>query len=147
MASFKEKLSGDLKESMKAGDSTKVGTLRMVLSAIQNRAIEKKAKSKEYLTDDEITDVLRKEAKKRKEAIEIYSKASRDDLKNKEVSELNIIQSYLPPELGEADIEKIAKEAIKAGAKDFGGVMKAVMKESKGRADSGLASAIIKKLL
>jgi len=53
----------------------------------------------------------------------------------------------LQPEIGGADIEKIAKEAIKAGAKDFGGVMKAVMKESKGRADSGLASAIIKKLL
>lgn len=147
MASFKEKLSGDLKESMKAGDSTKVGTLRMVLSAIQNRAIEKKAKSKEELTDDEILDIFRKEAKKRKEAIEIYSKAGRDDLKDKEVSELNIIQTYLPPELGEADIEKIAKGAIKAGAKDFGGVMKAVMKESKGRADSRLASAIIKKLL
>jgi hypothetical protein len=147
MASLKEKLSGDLKESMKAGDSTKVGTLRMILSAIQNRLIEKRAKTEEGLTDDEILDIFRKEAKKRKEAIEIYSKAGRDDLKDKEVVELGIIQVYLPPELSEADIEKIAKGAIKAGAKDFGGVMKVVMKESKGRADSGLASAIIKKLL
>jgi len=79
MASFKEKLSGDLKESMKAGDSTKVGTLRMVLSAIQNRAIEKRVKNKEDLTDDEIMDVFRKEAKKRKEAIEIYSNGGRGD--------------------------------------------------------------------
>lgn len=147
MAPLKEKLNKDLKESMKAGDVVKVGTLRMVLSGIQNREIEKRGKSKEEIIDSEVMEVIRKEAKKRKEAIEIYSKAGRNDLKDKESSELNIIQSYLPPELNEADIEKIVQKTIKDGVKDFGGIMKIVMKEANGRASAGLVSKIVKNLL
>lgn len=147
-----QKIISELKEAMKSGDSFRTGVLRMLLSALHNKEIEKKGKGLEsVLSDNEIADVLFKESKKRKEAGDIYSKAGRSDLFEKEVKELEIIKRYLPEQLGEEEIEKIVKAAIeKVGAKDakdFGKVMAEAMKELKGRADASSISEMVKKNL
>lgn len=142
-----EKINSHIKEAMKGGDSFKVGTLRMVVSAIQNREIEKRAKSSDPLTEEEIIEVLRREVKKRRESIEIYGNAGRGDLKEKEELELKIIQSYLPAELTEDEIEIIVTEIISRGEKEFGKIMKTVKEQIGGRADGRLVSDIVKKHL
>ncbi|MEK7195984.1 MAG: GatB/YqeY domain-containing protein [Patescibacteria group bacterium] len=142
-----EKLSSQIKEAMKGGDSFKVGTLRMVVSAVKNREIEKRAKSSDPLTEEEIMEVLRREVKKRRESIEIYGSAGRGDLKEKEELELKVIQSYLPSELTEAEIEKIVAQAMSGGERELGKIMKAVKEMIGGRADGKLVSEIIKKHL
>ncbi len=145
--SLSDKLKTDIKEAMKAGDSDRLLTLRMILAAFQNREIEGHAKGIDSLDDKTAVDVLRKEAKKRKEAAEIYGKADRHDLEEKELKELGIIQGYLPAEMDEAEIEKIVKRIMTGGAKDIGAVMKEAMKEISGKAEAGRVSAVVKKLL
>lgn len=145
--SISDKIKTDVKEAMKAGDSEKLLTLRMVLSALHNREIEEHSKGVEVLDDKAALDVLRKEAKKRKEAADIYAKANRKDLEDKELKELKIIQGYLPAEMSDAEIEKIVKKVIASGAKDMGSAMKEAMKEVAGKAEAGRVSVVVKKLL
>ena len=145
-----QKITIDLKVALKSGDSFRVGTLRMLLSSLHNKEIEKKGKGLEStLSDDEAIEVLSREAKKRKEAIEAYEKGNRTDLAQKETKELEIIEKYLPEQLSEEEIEKIITAAIKkTGAvtvKDFGKVMGEAMKELKGKADASLVSKIVRK--
>ena len=142
-----QRLQIDLKEAMKAGQEQRIGTLRMILSATHNREIEEHAKGVDALTDAMVVDVIRKEAKKRKEAAEIYSKAERKDLAEKETRELKIIKTYLPVEMGEAEIETIVRKVLGSGVKDFGAAMKEVMKKIAGRAEAGAVAGIVKRLL
>ena len=142
---LKEKINNDVKDAMKSAQAVKLGTLRLVLAGIHNREIEKRSKSEESLTEEEVMDVLKKEVKKRRESIDIYGKAGRNDLKDKEVAELAIIQSYLPPELTDEALENLIKRVLPQGEKDFGKAMKLVMAEIKGQADAGRVSAIVKK--
>ncbi len=144
----------NLKQAMKAGREFEVGIFRMVLASIHNREIEKKSKNKDAepgLSDEEIIEVLSKEAKKRKEAIEAYKKGGRNDLAEKEAKELEIIKKYLPEEMPVEEIEKVVKAAIeKTGAKeikDFGKVMGEAMKELKSKADASTVSEVIKEIL
>jgi len=146
------KLNEDLKTALKGGDSFKTGVIRMVLASIKNKEIAKKGKGQEpALTEEELIDLLMKEAKKRKESADIYKQGGRDDLAQKEEQELEFIKSYLPEELSKEEIEKIVKVAIeKTGAKEIkeiGKVMAEAMKELKGKAQPGAVSEIIKKLL
>ena len=147
-----QKISNDLKEALKGGNQTKISTLRMVLSSLHNKEIEKKGKGQEpKLTEEETIEVLMNEAKKRKESNEAYLKGNRNDLADKEKKELEIITIYLPKQLSEEEIKKIVQETIqKIGAqseKDFGKVMGLLMKELKGKADTKLVSQIVKKSL
>ena len=149
---FHQRIKEDLKEALKAGDGFRVGTLRMVLSSLHNKEIEKKGKGQEpKLTEEETIEVLMSEAKKRKESIEAYLKGNRSDLADKEKKELEIITIYLPKQLSEEEIKKIVQETIqKIGAqseKDFGKAMGEVMKELKGKADASLVSQIVKENL
>ena len=147
-----QKIKEDLNEALKSGDTLRISVLRMVLSSFHNKEIEKKGKNQNSeLTEEEIIEVLKREAKKRKEAIETYLKGNRNDLADKEKKELEIIIAYLPKQLSEEEIKKIVQEAIqKLGAqseKDFGKVMGFLMKELKGKADAGLVSQIVKESL
>ncbi len=147
-----QKIVDDLKVALKSGDSFKTNTLRFLLSSLHNKEIEKKGRGLEpTLSDDEVIEVLSREAKKRKEAIEAYKKGNRTDLAQKETKELEIIEKYLPEQLAEEEIEKIVKATIeKTGAKevkDFGKVMAEAMKELKGKADASLVSEIVRKQL
>ena len=150
--SLKQKISEDLKAAMKNANEFELGVLRMIIAAIHNKEIEKRGKGGEsVLIDDEVMDVVVKEAKKRKESIDIYKQGNREDLAQKESKELEIIQAYLPKQLSEQELEKIIDEAIKtSGAltiKDLGKVMGIVSKETKGKADSKTISDLIKKKL
>jgi len=147
---LQQKISNNLKEALKSGDAFKAGTLRLLISALHNKEIEKKGKGQEsILSDEEVIEVLSREAKKRREASEIYSKGNRADLADKEKKELEIIMGFLPTQLSPEEIEKVILAVIEQvkpkGPKDFGRVMAEVMKELRGRAEAGVVSEIVKK--
>ncbi|MBI2626516.1 MAG: GatB/YqeY domain-containing protein [Candidatus Nealsonbacteria bacterium] len=151
----KEKIRQDLNEALKSKEELKTSVLRLLSAAILNKEKDKRFKSGKAediaLTDEEIIDVISSEAKKRKEAIDLYQKGGRQDLANKEKAELEILQKYLPEQLSEEELKKLAKEAVsKIGAKDIkdmGKIMAILMPQVKGRADGNLVSKIIKDLL
>lgn len=148
-----QKIQSDLKDSLKQGKAEALGTLRMLSASFHNRALEKRAKSgkEEELTDEEALDVLRKEAKKRKEAAELYRKGGRNDLAEKEGRELALIVSYLPAELSDEEILRIVEYAVKSsgakGPEGIGVAMGAAMKEIAGRADGKRVQELVKKTL
>ncbi|MDO8551768.1 MAG: GatB/YqeY domain-containing protein [bacterium] len=146
-----EQIQADIKESMKTGDQVKVSTLRFLLAQIQNRQIALKASSNEPISEEEVVQVLQKQAKERRESIEAYRKAGRDDLQGKEEHELEILNKYLPQQIGEEELVKIVQETVAesgaAGLSDFGKVMKAVMEKVRGKADGKVVAIVVKKLL
>ncbi|MEK7590559.1 MAG: GatB/YqeY domain-containing protein [Patescibacteria group bacterium] len=147
---LKEKLTNDLKQAMKSADQETVGVLRILLTAIKNKEIEKKTKSggDGQLNEEEVIQALSSDAKKHKESIEIFTKGSRKDLADKEEKELAIVQKYLPKQLGEAEIEQVVDKILQqTSGKDFGSVMKEAMKELKGKADGKVVSEIIQRKL
>lgn len=149
---IQQKIKEDLINFLKAGKSFEAGVLRLIFSVFKNKEIEKKGKGQEIiLTDEEIVDLLMKEAKKRKEAADVYKKGNREDLAEKEMQELEVIKKYLPEELNAEEIEKIVDKAIAAtsaaSVKDIGKVMAEAMKELKGRADASTVGAMIKQKL
>ncbi|NPA15621.1 MAG: GatB/YqeY domain-containing protein [Deferribacteres bacterium] len=143
----KEKIMADMKEAMKAKDMAKVSTLRLLLSEIKNKEIDKKGE----LSDEEIYALIQKAVKQRKESIEQYKSAGREDLVQKEEAELKILEAYLPEQLSEEELEKIIDEAIKeaeaATMKDMGKVMRLVMPRVKGRADGKVVNEMVKRKL
>ena len=144
-----EKLKSDLTEAMKGRREFEVGLLRMMLAALHNRALEKRAKSgvEVPITEEEVAEVLHKEAKKRREAAVLFETGSRADLRDKEIKEAGMIESYLPKAMDAAELEEIVKKVVAGGAKDFGQAMKEVMKAAGGRADGKAAGELVKKLL
>ncbi len=149
---LQNKITEDLKIAMKAGNSFAVDTLRMLLSSLHNKEIEKKGKGGDSaLSDEEVIEVLSKEAKKRKEAAEIFNNAGRQNLAEKEFKELELVKKYLPEQVSAEEIEKIVKAAVeKTGAKtvkEFGKVMAEAMKDLKGKADASSVSEAAKKFL
>lgn len=143
---LKESLQGDFKAAMKSGDAFALGILRMVMSAMSNRSIEKRGKGlPEVLTDEEIVEVLAKESKKRLDAAQLYVDGGREDLAEAERKEAEFIAKYLPAQMS---AEEIAAEvdAVIAGAvsKEFGAVMKEAMARMKGRADGKLVGDAIR---
>ena len=131
-----EKINDDLKVAMKSGDSIKLNTIRSIRSKIIE--LSKRGTGSNITPEDEIT-ILLSEAKKRKEAIEMYEKAGRKDLLDQEQRELEIINGYLPKQMSTEEageiIKKIINEIGAVSAKDFGKVMPLAMKELKGKID------------
>jgi uncharacterized protein YqeY len=147
MALF-QKINDDLKSAMKGGQKDRVGVLRFMLAGVQNAQKEKGVKQPgEALTDEEAVAVLQKEAKRRKEAIELFRQGKRDDLVKKEEAELAMIYEYLPKELSAAEIEKMVDELKTQGFNDFNALMRETMKLVKGRADGRTVGDVIKKKL
>lgn len=144
--SIKEQLDADLKTAMKSADSFSVGVLRLIKSAIQNETIAKYGASG-TLNDVEMLAVLKREAKKRKESIEVYSASGREDLAEGERKELELLAQYLPAEVPIEEIEKVVKEVISSGATEFSAIIKEVMARFNGAADGKVVSEIIKKSL
>jgi len=146
---LKEKLQSDLTDAIRAKDAVKSGTIRMLLAAITNEEVAGKAAK--VLSDAEVITVLSREAKKRREAVEAYTNAKRDDLANKEKDEAAIITLYLPEQLSEADIKKLISEAIAqtnaVGPAGMGLVMKVLQPKIAGKADGGLVSSLVKAAL
>ena len=146
---LKEKLQSDLTDAIRSKDGVKSGTIRMLLAAITNEEVA--GKSAKVLSDAEVITVLSREAKKRREAVEAYTNAKRDDLANKEKEEAAVIALYLPEQLSEADIKKMIADAIAetsaSGPAGMGLVMKVLQPKIAGKADGGLVSSLVKAAL
>jgi uncharacterized protein len=145
--SLAEQLLQDMNTAMKARDELKVSTLRLARSAVRNSEIDKGR----LLTDEEIVETLSRESKKRREAVEEYRKAGRQELADKEQAEFAILSKYLPEQLDETEIEQIAREVAAelgaVGMKDKGRVMSAVMPRLRGRADGRLVNQVVDRIL
>lgn len=142
-----DRLQEDLHRALRAGDGLRVSTIRLARAAIHNASIERGR----ALMDTEIEEIITREMKRRREAIEAFGKGGRDDLVRKETLELAILSEYLPPQLSEADLRAIVAEAVRqvqaAGPQDMGRVMAAVMPKVKGRADGGLVNRLVREAL
>jgi len=163
--SLKTRIEEDSKNALKNQEEELLSTLRLIKATIQNKEKEKRLKiskteknakeedliKQSALTDEEIVDLIFSEIKKRKESIVFYKQGKREELAKKEEAEIEILKKYLPEQISEAEIENLAKEAIKTtGAKamsDMGKVMKEVMPKLKGKAEPQTITAIIKKLI
>jgi uncharacterized protein YqeY len=146
---LKEKLQADLTDAIRSRNEVVSGTVRMLLAAITNEEVAGKAAK--VLTDAEIITVLSREAKKRREAVEAYTQAKRDDLAGKEKAEAAVIANYLPEQLSGDEIKKLIADAIaETGAKGptgMGLVMKALQPKIAGKADGGVVSGLVKAAL
>ncbi|QTA38222.1 GatB/YqeY domain-containing protein [Thermosipho ferrireducens] len=143
---LKEKIMSDLKDAMKKRDEIKVRVLRLLNTAIKNFEVEKMKEA----GDEDISQLVLKEIKKRQESIQAYKKAGRDDLAMEEENELKILQEYAPKMMTEEEIRNFVKQVIEklqATQKDFGKVMKETMKALKGKAEGSVVSKIVKELL
>jgi uncharacterized protein YqeY len=132
-ASLKATIQHDLTTAMRERDQVRAGTLRMVLTAITTEEVA--GKESRELTDDDVLKVVAKEAKKRKEAATAYADASRPELADRELAELAILDTYLPAQLSDAELETIVAEAI------------ATTGAVAGRADGGRVAAVVKAAL
>lgn len=142
---IRAKLMDDMKVAMKEKNQDKLNAIRFIQSAIKYREIEVRPNP---ITDDEILQVLKKLVKQRKESIEQYQAAARQDLADKEMMELRLMEAYLPAQMSKDQIESIVAQVITdtkaASIKDMGAVMKAVMAKTAGGADNKLVSEVIK---
>jgi uncharacterized protein YqeY len=143
MSVLQTRLQAELTASRKAQDKPATLLLGTTLSEVKNRAIE----LKRDLTDDDVIDVIRRGIKKRRESIEIYSKASRQELANKESAEVAMLERYLPPMVDPEHIRAAVKAAIAAGATNVGAVMGKVMPQFKGKAEGSVINAIVREEL
>jgi len=152
VTSLKERIESDLATAMKAREETKVSTLRMLKSAIQNAEVA--GDEAVVLSDDQTIAVLRAEAKKRAESAQIYADAGRTEAAAKERSELSIIEAYLPAAMSDDDVRKIVDEEVTkaaasgaTGGKAMGAVVKAVRERVGSGADGGKIAALVKAAL
>jgi uncharacterized protein YqeY len=146
---LKEKLQSDLTDAIRSRAEVKSGTIRMLLAAITTEEVSGKAAR--VLKDEEIITVLSREAKKRREAVEAFVAAKRDDLADKERAEGEVIAQYLPAQLSEDEIKKMIADAISetsaTGPAGMGLVMKVLSPKIAGKADGGVVSGLVKAAL
>ncbi|MGL5865485.1 MAG: GatB/YqeY domain-containing protein [Dermatophilaceae bacterium] len=147
--SLKIRLQRDLHDAMRARDSVRSGTLRMVLTAVTTAEVAgDKARA---LSDDEVLQVIGKEAKKRTEASRAYRDAARAELADREDAELTVLEGYLPAQLTDDELLVVVDRAVAAigatGMPQMGQVMKAAQAEVAGRADGGRVAAIVRRVL
>ena len=150
--SLKSQLQSDLSVAIKAKDQTVSGTLRLALSAITTEEVA--GKQARELSDAEVVSILVKESKKRKEAAEAFTAANRQELADKELAELKVLEKYLPTPLTDAEVDEIIKAAIaeaveqgNTGMKAMGIVMKIVQPKTAGRYDGSKIAAMVKEAL
>ena len=143
MSELLARLQGDLNASRKAQDKSATLLLGTVISEIKNRRIE----LKRDVVDTEVVDVLRKAIKKRRESVEMYDKAGRTDLADRERSEASALETYLPPAVSDEELRAAVKAAIAGGAGQIGAVMGKVLPQFKGRAEGGTINAIAREEL
>ncbi len=136
-----------MKTAMKAREKEKLGTIRLILAAIKQKEVDERIE----VSDQQVTEILDKMFKQRKESIEQFSKADRQDLVDKEAAEVEIIRGYLPEPLSEQDIATLIEQKIAevdaSSMKDMGKVMGLLKPIMQGRADMSQVSALIKKKL
>jgi len=145
---LEEKILSDYKDAMKNKDALKVSTISFLRAQMKNVCIDKK---KDKLDDADVVAIIKKQVKQRQDSIDNFKTGGRQDLVDKEQSELKILESYLPKELSREELAQIVDEEIKnSGAtslKDMGKVMKEVLAKASGKADNKLVSELVKSKL
>lgn len=143
-----DQLKADVLTSMKKGDHVRVDTLRFLLAAVRNTAIDKYAAAGEdAMRDVDVLDVIKKQVKTHKESIDAFAKAGRSELVTKEQGELLILEAFLPKEMSDDELKKLLEPVAATGEKNFGLLMKQAMQIVAGRADGGRVSTILKQLI
>lgn len=146
-----EMLKKSIPDALRARDEVRLRTLRSLVTAMTNEVVAKKRKPDEFLTDDEAIVVVKRAANQRKDSIEQFEKASRNDLAEPEKAELSILESYLPSQMSREEITAVAKskmiELNLSPSADAGKLIGALMKELKGKADGGDVKAVVDILL
>jgi len=144
---LREQLNEDMKAAMKARDQERLGALRLALAAVKQREVDERI----TLDDAAVVSVIEKMMKQRRDSIEQYEKAQRQDLADKEKYEISVLEAYLPQQLAQAEIDAAVAEAIAStgakGAADMGKVMGVLKPKLAGRADMGKVSALVKSRL
>ena len=147
MAALKDRITEEMKNAMRAGEKERLATIRLILSAIKQREVDERIQ----LDDTQVLAAIEKMIKQRKEAITQFEAGGRADLVAKETAEIAVLQTYLPAQLSDAEVDALIAEAIAstgaASIKDMGKVMAAVKAKAQGRADMGAVSARIKQKL
>ena len=145
--SLKDRITDDMKSAMRAGEKDRLATIRLALAALKQREVDERI----VLDDTQVLAVIEKMIKQRKEAITQFEAGGRADLVAKESAEITVLQTYLPAQMSDAEIDAVIAEAIAStGAtsiKDMGKVMGAVKAKAQGKADMGVVSARIKQKL
>ena len=145
--SLKDRITEDMKTAMRAGEKERLATIRLILSAVKQREVDERI----TLDDSQVLAAIEKMVKQRREAITQFEAGGRADLVAKETAEIAILQTYLPTQMSDAEIDGVIAEAIAstgaASIKDMGKVMAAVKAKAQGRADMGAVSARIKQKL
>lgn len=146
---LEERIAADLKDALKRSLEARVGVLRLLRAALQNRAIEKRGRGDASgLSVEEVTAVLSQEAKKRREAALLFRKGNRPELALQEDRERAVVEEYLPRRADREEIRRVAERVIESGIpREFGPAMQAVMRELTGRADGAEVSAIVREIL
>jgi uncharacterized protein YqeY len=145
--SLKQRLMEDLKTSMKTKDKTKKNAITLIRSAIKQQEVDQRVE----LQDDDIIDIISKQIKQKRNSIEDFKKGNREDLIELTNQEISILETYMPVQLSEEELENIVKKAIEEtnaeSKKDIGKVMSKVMPQIKGRADGSKVNKIVMKYL
>jgi len=145
--SLKDQIASDLKQALKEGDDTRKRTVRLLMSAVHNAEIEKRAE----LDDGGVLALIAKQVKQRHDSAEEFRRGGRQDLVDKEESEAVILQAYLPPAMSREEIEAAARKVIAEvgaqGPRDMGKVMGPLTAQLRGRADGAEISAVVRELL
>lgn len=146
---LKATLQRDLHDAMRQRDKVRAGTLRMALTAVSNAQVA--GTEARELSDDEVLKVLVKEAKKRREAATAYTDAGREELARQEQEELAVLEAYLPQQLEDAELDRMAAEAVAevgaTGMTQMGQVMKVLQPRVAGRAEGGRVAAAVRRAL
>ena len=149
--SLKERIGEDIKTAMKAKDKVRLQTVRSIKKAILDKEVEVRPKGQDSLTEEQEIELLSQQAKQRRDSIEQFRNAGREDLAAKESQELAIIETYLPEQVSDSELEAIIDEIIAtsgaASVKDLGKVMGPAMKQLKGKADGKKIQALVKSKL
>lgn len=143
MSALLARLQADLNSARKSQDAPRTLVLGTVLADAKNRGIE----LRRDLTDEDVVEVLRRGIKRRRESIDAYRKAKRDDLASKEADEVKALEAYLPAQASADEIRAAVRAALASGAANIGAVMGKVGPQFKGRAEGGTISAIAKEEL
>jgi hypothetical protein len=147
MGEVADTLSTQIKEALKAGERTRLATIRMLAASVKNREVE----LGHELTEEEFVEVVGREVKRRKEAAEAYEGAGRPELEERERAEQVILEAYLPEQLSEEELVRVVEEAIAAtgasGPKGVGKVMAHVMGKHRGRVDGSTVSQLARERL
>ncbi|CAN5799506.1 GatB/YqeY domain-containing protein [soil metagenome] len=144
--SLAEQIQSDLTAAMKDRDKVRTATLRLVLAGIKN--VRAEPGHGQQVTDEEVRDIISREAKKRRESVQTYSDAGRDELAATEEAELDVLSDYLPAQMSEEEVRALVEQTVAdvgaTGPGDLGKVMGALMPKVKGKADGKMVNNVVR---